>query len=226
MTFMRSAGRAEHADSRSQSSILPRAPLSAAEVREPWAFIHGDIMVGGIRQQLRSAPALCPRHTGGYAVVEVELWIAGAGSRGGHQPFDVCVLRTDMLDHVVGRLRSRGHAFHTPLAKTLQRQGPCRVCDALGPERDSGVLCLQHATQPGVESPVPIPALAEYVADLSLRVDALGRAMRHNAAPPTPVQNASGIEALGWFAGWDLPLYVTGAGKAVPQSRTDRRGVR
>jgi hypothetical protein len=105
--------------------------LTPAEVRELWAFIHGDIMIGGIRQQLRASLGLCPRHTWRYAVVEIELWIHGAGSRGGHQPFDVCVLYADLLGHVAGRLQSRGHVLHTRLAKTFARHGPCRVCGAL-----------------------------------------------------------------------------------------------
>ena len=265
------------------SCVFPVAPLSPAEVRELWAFIHGDIMVGGIRQQLRASLGLCPRHTWGYAVVEVELWIHGAGARGGHQPFDVCVLYADLLDHVAGRLRAQGHVFHHTLAATLQRHGPCRICDALGPdaeksaprvgyagsnsfalaaeanelryttawfaqtqdlwvtracpecvrrdaattladgephaEPDTAVLCLEHVRAPGAETEVSVPALSAYLAALGERVDGLGMSMRQGALSPTPAQNASWIEALGWFAGWDLPLHVTGAHRATEASR-------
>jgi hypothetical protein len=74
--------------------------LSVEEVRQLWSFIHGDIMDGSARRLLGVSLGLCPRHAWAYAVVEVELWQAGAGARGGHQPFDVTVLYDDLLDHV------------------------------------------------------------------------------------------------------------------------------
>ena len=255
------------------------APLTPAEVRELWAFIHGDIMIGGIRQQLRASLGPCPRHTWGYALVEIELWIHGAGSRGGHQPFDVCVLYADLLEHVAGRLQSRGHVFAAPLAKTLARHGPCRVCNSLttdahdataqvgfagsnavtlaaeanelrytvewfqqtrdvwthrvcpmcalrlggtgsadvgGPE--DGVLCLEHVCEAGGDVTTSIPALAEYLTELAVRVDALGNSMRQGATAPTPEENASWVEALGWFAGWVPPLSLAHNFSAAVQS--------
>ncbi len=105
-------------------------PLSSAEVRELWAFIHGDIMVAGIREHLRSSLGLCPRHTWGYAIAEIELWVHGAGSRGGHQPFDVCVLYSDLLDHVATQLIAH-HRFRSDLRPLVRPSAPCRVCQAL-----------------------------------------------------------------------------------------------
>ncbi|MDA8439103.1 MAG: hypothetical protein M0Z51_09625 [Propionibacterium sp.] len=258
------------------------APLTPAEVRELWAFIHGDIMIGGIRQQLRASFGPCPRHTWGYALVEIELWIHGAGSRGGHQPFDVCVLYADLLEHVAGRLQSRGHVFPAPLAKTLARHGPCRVCNSLttdahdataqvgfagsnavtlaaeanelrytiewfqqtrdiwthrvcptcalrlgrpgspnhgGPE--DGVLCLEHVREPGGEVPTSLPALAEYLTELGARVDALGNSMRQGATAPTREENASWVEALGWFAGWVPPLSLADKLRVAAKAASD-----
>lgn len=106
------------------------SPLSAAEVGELWEFIHGDIMVGGIRSGLRDALGLCPRHTWGYAIAEIELWVYGTGPRGGHQPFDVCVLYGDLLDHVVARLRRR-RSSAASLSRTLERRGACWICRQL-----------------------------------------------------------------------------------------------
>jgi hypothetical protein len=281
-------GSPDAADPDVQASCdLSSAPLTPAEVRELWAFIHGDIMIGGIRQQLRASLGLCPRHTWGYAVVEIELWIHGAGSRGGHQPFDVCVLYADLLEHVAGRLQSRGRVFPAALSKTLARRGPCRVCNALTTDphdataqvgfagsnavalaaeanelryttewfeqtrpvwtprvcptcelrldrsgapdaaaHQGGVLCLEHACEPDIRPAPSIPALAEYLAELSVRVDALGNSMRQGATAPTPEQNASWVEALGWFAGWDLPLSLasgfSAAAHGVPDACRDR----
>lgn len=246
------------------SQVFPREPLTPAEVRELWAFVHGDIMVGGIRQLLRASLGLCPRHTWGYAVVEVELWIYGAGSRGGHQPFDVCVLYTDLLEQVVARLRARKPGSRTSLAARLARQGRCRVCEALGPQPDDvlvsfagsnsvdlaaeanalrftrqwllqtrpvweprrcpacvdgssgasgwtgdGVWCLSHLTGPGAPAGVSAAGLADYLAGLSVRLDGLGRSMRQDAPAPTLQENASWIEAMGWFGGWELPCWLT-----------------
>ncbi len=71
---------------------LVQVPLTLVEVVELWSFVHGDIMTGGICRLLRAHLGLCPWHTWGYAATEIELWQTGAGPRGGHQPFDVCVL--------------------------------------------------------------------------------------------------------------------------------------
>mgnify|MGYP000963968583 CR=1 FL=1 len=107
-------------------------PLRSAPLRSAnWEFIHGDIMVGGIRAGLRDALGLCPRHAWGYAIVEVELWVYGTGPRGGHQPFDVCVLYGDLLEHVAARLRRRRSSVAS-LPCTLERRGPCWICRQLG----------------------------------------------------------------------------------------------
>lgn len=110
----------------------PREPelgtdgLTVAEVGVLWSFLHGDIMIGGIRERIRAHWGLCPRHAWGHAIVEIELWETGAGLRGGHQPFDVVVLHEDLLglarQAASGRLRRwRG----------LRRRGTCYVCDQL-----------------------------------------------------------------------------------------------
>lgn len=243
------------------------SPLSAAEVGELWEFIHGDIMVGGIRAGLRDALGLCPRHAWGYAIVEIELWVYGTGPRGGHQPFDVCVLYGDLLDHVVARLRRRRSTVAS-LPRTLERRGACWICRQLSgqdgkpvrrsfagadatvladeanqmryttawcvqtrevwegrvcPSCRSGsdltdregtkgpgsgaVNCLGHLVS--MQFPAAAGTLAElvdYLESTAARLDALGRTMRQGAAPPTPNEDGSWIETLGWFAGWDVPL--------------------
>lgn len=227
-------------------------------------------MVGGIRQLLRASLGLCPRHTWGYAVVEVELWVYGTGSRGGHQPFDVCVLYTDLVEQVVGRLRARRVGVRGSLAARLARTGRCRVCEALdrapagvvsfagsnsdelaaeanrlrftqgwlqqtravwqprqcpgcvdrldgnGPE---AVWCLAHLTGPRPPEEVSAAGLADYVEGLGARLDALGRSMRQGVAAPTVEQDASWIETMGWFGGWELPAWLT----AMPEGVADGR---
>lgn len=107
--------------------LLDRSGLTEQEVGALWAFLHGDIMIGGIRQRIREHWGLCSRHAWGHAVVEIELWEQGAGARGGHQPFDVAVLYADLLEVMSYLLdhsrRSRHHA--------LERRGKCYVCQQL-----------------------------------------------------------------------------------------------
>lgn len=110
--------------------LVPAGPLqlSAEEVRQLWSFIHGDIMQGSIRRLLRASLGLCPRHTWAYAAVEIELWQAGAGSRGGHQPFDVSILYEDLLAHVADGLDRRRSLLHRHPDNVLTPVGPCRIC--------------------------------------------------------------------------------------------------
>lgn len=116
--------------SRMQVDTVP-ARLTEPEVEELWHFVHGDIMQGGIRAHLRRSMGLCPRHTWAYAQVEIELWQQGAGSRGGHQPFDVCVLYDDLLGEAVRRLTTVHLPWHRSPAWALRAMGPCWVCSSL-----------------------------------------------------------------------------------------------
>lgn len=112
-------------DTAADQPTLVDAELTPAEVVELWAFVHGDIMEGPIRQLLRAGVGLCPRHTWGYAAAEIELWQTGAGVRGGHQPFDVSVLYEDLLGQVAARLRKPGLFCHD-LRHVLIPQQECR----------------------------------------------------------------------------------------------------
>ncbi|WFR66087.1 hypothetical protein P9139_13770 [Curtobacterium flaccumfaciens] len=119
--------------------LLPDAThaLSVPEVRLLWSFVHGDIMDGGARQQLRDAWGLCDRHSWGHAVVEIELWQYGAGAAGGHQPFDVCILYDDLLETALHRLhRARSRKLRRRLLGTEQ----CAICRDLGGTEPGNVL--------------------------------------------------------------------------------------
>ncbi len=261
------------------SSVFPVAPLSPAEIRELWAFIHGDIMVGGIRQQLPASLGLCPRQIRG---------VRGRGSRAvdprGRSAGRSPTVRRVRAVRRPARPRRRTparpgarappHPGHDPAtARTvshLRRPGTgrreaclrvgyvgsgsvalagevtefryttawfaptrnlwgtraCPACvrrttattvagGAPRPGPDPAVLCPEHLRAPGAETGVSVPALSAFLADLGERVDGLGRSMRKGALPPTPVQSASWVEALGSFAAWDLPSYVTGPLRTV-----------
>jgi hypothetical protein len=109
--------------------------LEEEEVRQLWSFVHGDIMAPALRGVLREALGLCPRHTWGYAAVEIELWQTGAGARGGHQPFDVSVLYEELLDHVADGLDRPATLLRPRPERILIPRGPCRICTEMaGPE--------------------------------------------------------------------------------------------
>ncbi|TFB86861.1 hypothetical protein E3O44_06755 [Cryobacterium algoricola] len=121
------------ATAREDLELLPDPDhnLSVEEVKLLWSFLHGDIMIGGIRQRLREHWGLCPRHSWGHAVVEIELWQAGAGLRAGHQPFEIGILYEDLLETMIRKLsdsrpRSR--------MSVLTPRGICPICrDLRGP---------------------------------------------------------------------------------------------
>lgn len=140
-----------------EQPTLVEAQLTPAEVVELWSFLHGDIMDDGIRQQLHRSLGLCPRHTWGYAVVEIELWQTGAGIRGGHQPGPPA--RPTVPHPPAPRPRHRG--------VRLRRRG--------------------------------------------VRLRRLASSMTKDGLPATPNDDASWVEALGWFAGWQVPLALTRA---------------
>jgi len=248
-------------------ALLPVGPLelSAEEVRQLWSFIHGDSMDGSMRRLLRASVGLCPRHTWAYAVVEIELWQAGAGARGGHQPFDVTVLYEDLLEHVAAGLDLKTSLLHRHPDEVLLPVGPCRICaDMASPSLpglrmgyansntkaltveanglahttawcgetiplwrgrvcpdcdpdtpkgagDPELLCRFHLT---ARRPLPEPlrhAVASRLREVRGRMRHLTESMTDYGAPVGHEENASWIEAVGFFAGWGLPLYLAGS---------------
>lgn len=254
---------------------LVEAELTPAEVVELWSFVHGDIMEGGIRQLLRAALGLCPRHTWGYAATEIELWQTGAGARGGHQPFDVSVLYEDLLDHVAARLRRPAGLFHRDLRHILVPRTECRICNTLRPAgiideraapvgyagataadlaRETNQLTYTtqwcRETQPQWQStvcphcattlnatPQQVPTggngtvlcrlhlldlpltpqgadgVAAHLNAIAGRLRRLGTSMTKDGPAATADDDASWVQALGWFAGWRVPLTLTGAAR-------------
>lgn len=118
----------------SESNLLPE------EVRILWDFVHGDIMDGTTRRRLLANRGMCTRHAWAYATVEIELWHDGAGARGGHQPFDVSVLYTSLLEDV----RSAMHGRPKAMRRHLASDGVCVVCADLSGPPLTGVI-VTHA---------------------------------------------------------------------------------
>jgi hypothetical protein len=257
------------------STLLPvgQLELSLEEVRQLWSFIHGDIMDGSMRRILRTSLGLCPRHTWAYAVVEIELWQAGAGARGGHQPFDVTVLYEDLLGHIADGLGRKSSLRHRHPDEVLLPVGDCRICEEMASPDLPGLrmgyansntealtieanglahtavwcretrsvwrkrTCPECDTRPSGESgesgdPVllcrfhlaarrPLPeelrqAVAARLREIRGRMRRLTDSMTDYGAPAGAEDNVSWIEAIGFFAGWGLPLYL-GSNAPAPE---------
>jgi hypothetical protein len=244
------------------AGLVPAGPfvLEPEEVRQLWSFVHGDIMEPGLRRILRDSLGLCPRHTWGYAVVEIELWQAGAGARAGHQPFDVSILYEDLLEHVAAGVDRPAGLLHRHPERALVPTVPCRICTEIaGPEftghrlgyagsdtaalteeantfeytrawcrqtvatwrdrtcpecdpgtgrpQDTAALCRAHL----LTRPIDGPARREVAARLRgirARMLRLTESMTDLGAAAGPEEDASWIEALGFFAGWGPPLWL------------------
>lgn len=254
--------------------------LSPDEVAQLWSFVHGAIMDTGIRQRLRSFLGLCPRHTWGYAVVEIELWQSGAGFRGGHQPFDVAILYEGLLDQVADALDKPGRLLHRNPRSALIPQGTCYVCDLLHnpgvpglnqmatgyagsrsadlaaeanqlmyttawcretrPRWEAKVcrlcaqdlggspadavehctqLCRQHLAADDAVTLEGSQAVASELRDIAVRLRQLAQSMTKDGIPASAQDDSSWIEALGWFAGWNLPLALA----SPPSGRSTRQ---
>ncbi|MFS0831548.1 hypothetical protein ABC337_12895 [Arthrobacter sp. 1P04PC] len=227
-----------------------------------------------MRRLLRASLGLCPRHAWAYAVVEVELWQAGAGARGGHQPFDVTVLYEDLLEHVADGLARRGSLLHRHPDEVLLPVGPCRICadmaspelpglrmgyansntEALTAEANSlaytktwfretsalwrtrvcpdcdpdmpdgagelALLCRFHLAGRRPLSESLRHEVASRLLGIRDRIRRLTESMTDRGAPAGAEENTSWIEAVGFFAGWGLPLFLIGdAGSKDAQGR-------
>lgn len=237
-------------------------PLSPAEVGALWAFLHGDIMIGGIRQQLRNALGLCPRHSWGYFVVEVELWLYGPEPRGGHIPFDVGVLYEDLLEHVSSKISSAHGTARHGLQQVVTPTAGCRICsDLTGPDDVNAPIgyagsnaveltaeaaeltfttawCVrtrQHWNEwicPRCQNPDAVPeegiaavtycrahltdvprmssddadTIVARLADIRRRMRTSMESMTQGGPAASDADDAAFVEALGWFASWQLPL--------------------
>lgn len=151
-------------------ALSERTFLDPAEVSMLWSFVHGDIMIGGIREQLRRALGLCARHTWGYFVTEVELWLYGPAPRGGHLPFDVGVLYQDLLTDVIGKISSARSPSRHGLRSALSPKGPCRICADLSTPGDGVPLGYAGSNA---------DALAEEAAELTYTKAWLLRTQEH-----------------------------------------------
>jgi hypothetical protein len=204
------------------------ASLAPQEVRHLARFVDGAIMDPDVRQALHRSWGPCPRHSWGYAVVELEL-------RGG-RPFGTSILWEDLTRRAarvargprsvaLRRLRGRGRCFtceHLALPEAEEREARAaarrvnrlsatrlaleltreewepRTCPACA--GGGGPTCRLHLDERTAAG------LAGELTAIADRLDRFVHSMTYRGEPATPAERASWVEALGWFAGWCYPL--------------------
>ena len=84
------------------------------------------------------------------------------------------------------------------------------------------LLCRAHLLGRGRTDDALLAAVAQRLDEVRTRLGRLNASMTVDGAPATAADDASWIEALGFFAGWALPLHLAGerAGQSRPTERT------
>lgn len=218
------------------------AMVSVAEARQRWWFLDGAMMAPDTHRHLWQSWGFCPRHTWLHAVVELQLRggipcatsiLYGDLTRRAMR----ATRRSATLPRgvLLGRLRPRAPCFtceYVALAtddrsgrelqaranrldrvrerlEAVREQWEARSCPlCLG---GKGLVCRQHLLL-GAEPPRGLP---DELSRLDDRLDAFVRSMTWRGTPVEALVQASWVEALRWFAGWDYPA------KLLPES--DRR---
>lgn len=207
--------------------------LTRVEVAQLWWFADGAIMDRGTRLRLRRDGGLCPRHAWAYFVCDCELrW----------RPLGTAILYEDLLSQTLralsrwphstrrlaragsscltceyvgnrasvpgfereterANLRERSTAFVAGCAPTW---GPrvCPACDVGG----RGVPCRTHVERTQVTSVV------DQLTHTLRRLSTCVRSMTFDGPPRRPDSDAALVETLGWFAGWQPAVRLSGQG--------------
>jgi hypothetical protein len=118
---------------------LEQLDFTTREVSQLWSFLDGAIMNVETRHHLWRTWGLCPRHSWGYAVLEVEL-------RGG-LPFSTTILYEDLI---VRAARSLTRSLRLPWSvarRSLESRGECYTCDYEGLAHGPGAPGAQDQAQ-------------------------------------------------------------------------------
>jgi hypothetical protein len=206
--------------------------LDLAEVKQLWWFLDGAIMAPDVRDHVRRSWGFCPRHAWGFAVAEIELRggrpfatailyedltrraakAVGSGKRPGArtlhrlEPQEPC-----FTCEYLGLGGEPEVSFRELAERTNRRERTRRLLEAGRAEWErracpsclggGGLVCRSHLLAGG-EASADLGAELEGLAD---RVAAFVGSQTMRGTPAGPLEQASWIEALGWFAGWDYP---------------------
>jgi hypothetical protein len=213
--------------------------LTLTEVKQLFSFLDGSIMSVFVRHRLWESWGFCSRHTWAYAAAECELRggkpfgvsilyedLTGRAAR---------AVRPSLLGGRIVLRRGNGECFTCDYA-SFARGDPAyagRQARVNRRQRTTALLlALRERWEPrscpvclGGDGPVCRPhllsgaatvdlALPEVLSDLTTRLYAFGRSFAWRGRPASAEEQASWVEALGWFAGWDYPARVVHAAGA------------
>jgi len=110
-----------------------------------------------------------------------------------------------------------------PLCVDPTRAATATVPDSNG-RSELHLLCRPHLLERGHLTPDDAAVLASGLGELRGRVASLLESMTAEGGRSTPQEDASWIEAVSWFAGWEVPYALVAAahrtGDGPPRGRT------
>ena len=230
--------RREKSDAPEPAVAVGQPSLTLAEVKQLWWFLDGAIMAPDVRAHVRRGWGFCPRHTWGFAAAEIQLRgarpfatailygdlsrrAAKAVARGGRRSWSRTLRRLEAQepcftceylalggedDPAFEEQLERANRLDRVKIQLEETRGEwqprsCPLCLGGG-----GLVCRQHLLA-GAE---PSAELGDELRTLADRLEALVGSMTTRATPVGPLERASWVEALGWFAAWDYPRKVVG----------------
>ena len=208
---------------------------SLPEIRQMHSFLDGSIMSPFVRHQLWRSWGFCPRHTWTFGICDIEIRSAKPfsvgilyedltgraarllGSRGpagriirqlrGQDSCFTCdylgIARGSRFEPYVTTNQRRANRRQRTLRQLAESRPvweprTCPVCFGGG-----GPPCRPHLLTGAAE---PDRALADYLADLTRRLEAMTDSFTWQGPVATPDEGASWVEALAWFGGWEYPF--------------------
>jgi hypothetical protein len=209
--------------------------LSLIEVKQLWLDMAGSsIMDAGARRRTVRSWGPCPRHVWLQAIVEIELrggvpftvtiLYADLAERAAHavmtgradalQPADGCMTcqycgyaKPDTMFSERTH-RANRQARTRALLGELRPQWAHRACPDCVADR-SGFPCRPHLTRATRPAGEDFARLSTYLHDLAARLYVYQKSLTLNGPPAGPTHQASWIEALGFFAGWQPAHLLT-----------------
>jgi hypothetical protein len=230
--------RTDKIDASEPAGNVGEPSLTRAEVKQLWWFLDGAIMAPDVRAHVRRSWGFCARHSWGFAAAELQLRggrpfatsilyedltrrAAKLLARHGRlvrartlrrlEPQEPCftceyVALGGEDDPTFQHQQERANRLDRVKVRLEETRGEwerhsCPLCLGGG-----GLVCRQHllgGTEPSADLDAQLVALAD-------RLQALVGSLTTRATPVGPLEEASGVEALGWFAGWDYPRRLVG----------------
>ncbi len=210
----------------------PGLDLTLAETKQLWSFFaHGSVQSVETRRHLHRSWGLCSRHAWSCVMAEYAVRLrplstavlyedlVGRAAAALARPATPGVSRARRLrprascltcDYVSEsrhdgsyeqrRERINGRSlFRAALEDTSEvwAERACPACVGGG-----GVPCRPHLIEGVLE---PEPDLPEHLEDLQRRLQGFIRSLTWHGPTASPDERVSWVEAIGWFAGWQVP---------------------